>query len=66
MSKTVPRRSFRRPKATRHADAVLNVVDDSPPTQWSYARQLRRQIQPRPRVIGLPRFVGQGLAGRPT
>lgn len=42
---------------------TLNVVDDDLPTQWGYARELRRHVRPRPRLVPVPWTVMRVLAG---
>ena len=41
---------------------VLNVVDDNPPTQRRYLRELRNRTQPRPRIVPVPYFLMRALA----
>ncbi len=42
---------------------ILNVVDNEHPGQFAYARELKRYIQPRPRLLPIPWTVMKGLAG---
>jgi nucleoside-diphosphate-sugar epimerase len=49
-------------ESDRAAGAVLNVVDDDPPTQRQYATLVRRHLPRRPRVLVVPRVFGRLLA----
>jgi nucleoside-diphosphate-sugar epimerase len=46
--------------------SVLNVLDDDPPTQRHYARQLQRRMSPRPIILPVAWTVMRSLAGLAT